>query len=108
MSACSFSNSPGKTVLRLEEFGQQAVHAQQAFAAQPDPVRLHRGESLLSELLELRRKAHTGIEAELLREVFRPDTAELHLEDELANHPLFVLRRQRAVQGQFPSAQALL
>src|SRR4029450_114006 len=90
----------GVPVLRQEELVDEPVRLEQTGAVQLKLVPLQRQEAPLTEAVQLRRAPVPELDAELGAEVARVHAAELELQDQLADHPLFGRRGQRAVDRQ--------
>src|ERR1700730_9552389 len=77
-------------VLRQKELVQQAINLQQPVAVQQQPLSVERQESLRLQLTNRCSKPAINISPEFTLEVSGVDFPQLHLQDQLLNHALFI------------------
>src|SRR3954451_8310331 len=101
------SRVPDPAMLRLEEAGEQRVHAKQAGAAEPDRVAVDRGVVLVGQRLPRLAELPRDLDAELVAEIRRVELPGLQLQDPRADQPLLVVHGQGAVDRNFPLPELL-
>src|SRR5262245_22813609 len=86
-------------MLREEEAAEQRVHTQQPVACERHDVGCGVREAAVSrQRIELPLEPFEDVHLVLALEIRRPDRAELQLQNELANHPLFCRRTIRPAE----------
>src|SRR5258708_4988616 len=92
----STSSIAGVAMLRQKEFVQKPVHLQQGLAAQRHPVSINLEEPPVFQLVERLGESGSEVHAEFAGEIIPADTAQLELQDQLADKPFIRGRGQRA------------
>ena len=77
-------------MLGQEELMQQLVDLEKRFAIEPQTAVIKREKALFLQLSEARCKPFLRVNTKLPAEVVAADMAQLHLENELANHAFFM------------------
>ena len=75
------------------ERGQQAIDSQQTVACWGDSVRIESQPAALGELRERCPETLVDADTEFVLKIFRTDAAQLELQDEFANHALFITQQ---------------
>src|SRR5262245_37873160 len=85
-------------MLRLKEARQKRVGLQQSFAGQTNLIRSQFGKAFLNQRTKAIAKFVANVNIELPAEVIDVELAGFQLQDQLANEPLMIGNRKRAVQ----------
>src|SRR5688572_6008849 len=93
-------------MLREEKLVQQAVYLKQPLTIETQVFGIGFEKSLRRQAMERIVETLPHIDAELSLKVIVGHAAELHLQDELADHPLFVVGSERAINRQLAAAHA--
>src|SRR4051812_5214585 len=91
----------------LKEAGEERVGLKQPAARETNVVPMHLGKTLAHQRMEAFCEFLPDLDAELIAEVSRFQLPGLDLQDHLANEPLVIGDRQRAMNRQLPALQHL-
>src|SRR5690349_7984089 len=86
----------GSAMLRQEKLVQEAIHLEQTVAVEQQVIGIGLEEAFLFQMAERVGETAADVDAEFALEVVALHVAELHLQDELADHPLLLGRGERA------------
>src|SRR5689334_12532231 len=92
-------------MLRFEEPRQQRIHSEEPVARQAELVATDARDTLADERVEAVPEIVEDVRLELPPEIPRVEPPRLELQDHLADQPLVVAHRQRAVDRQFTSVE---
>src|SRR5207245_4580449 len=96
----SFPTRRSSDLFQQEKFVQQPVHLKQPFAIEQHLIAFDGKEAPVFQSLQRFGETSFRIDAELISEIREAEVAEFELQNKLANQPLVVGRRERAVDRQ--------
>ena len=92
-------------MLGEEELVQQLVDLEKRFAIEPQTAVVKREKALFVQLSKARCEPFLRVNTKLPAEVVAADMAELHLQNELANHAFFMRGSKGSVNGKLSFLQ---